>query len=275
MCVYNKVSKPIKILLSSSYQNVLPAASCIHCGAAFNHVTSFSSTNIWHHQQRQQHTGSTEFLKDMSSWQRIKWNMGFSGTLRVPKRRLMMSGLNLYVCCTDFLDFKDYVEAFSIPDTFTSWFLLLQLHLWMVNVKVTQLGKEGFILKESMYRAMWIDVEKRLNTFKDLTGGEKRKAMDDYYSFMIASILYYDKGIMGSDKVLANSLWIQLYGQDPGVKFDKLQLVVDYVRKQVYHHDHLDPQPILHPGHIPFLPVVGDKLDESKSLKNYQMLLSV
>ncbi|KAH9513678.1 hypothetical protein Btru_041789, partial [Bulinus truncatus] len=102
----------------------------------------------------------------------------------------------------------------------------------LVNVKISQMGKEGAILKEYLYRFMWRDVERRLETFQDMAGVEKRKSLENFYSSMVSSVLYYDEGLIGSDKVLANSLWMQLFNMQPDVQVDHLETMVEYVRKQ-------------------------------------------
>jgi cytochrome b pre-mRNA-processing protein 3 len=202
----------------------------------------------------------------------MKWNMGFYGKLQVPDMRLALSGYNLYVCCTDFVDLPELIKVLNLPDTFNSWFLLLQLHLWMVNVKVSQMGKEGVLLKKHIYKAMWNNVEKRLKTFKDLQSKDRSIALSNYHSTMIMSIMYYDEGLIGSDKLLANALWVQLFSMDPAVDADKLELMVKYVRKQVHHHDQLEHSAILKPGFISFLPLLDDKLDQKRALQQLDSL---
>ncbi|KAK3774851.1 hypothetical protein RRG08_008401 [Elysia crispata] len=211
-------------------------------------------------------------LDDLSSWQRMKWNMGFYGKLRVPNYKLKLSGYHLYICCTDFIDFPQFVQDINIPDTFASWFQLLQLHVWLLNVKLSQIGLEGVLLKENVYKAMWQNVEIRLDTFKDLLGSEKRNFMQSFYSSMILSTLYYDEGLIGSDKQLANALWISLYRMSEDVDPEKLDLMVAYVRKQVYFHDQLDAEALMLPGYIPFLPLHGDKLDKTKAERDCQAI---
>ncbi|BFZ11162.1 hypothetical protein BsWGS_14201 [Bradybaena similaris] len=219
-------------------------------------------------QQRHLHTPTVADQGSMSPWARIKSKMGFMGKLQFPKMTLAFSGRNLYVCCTDCIDFSEFVEALNIPDTFNSWFLLLQLHLWMVNVKLSQMGQEGAFIKVHMYKAMWQNIEERLKKFDGLTTKDKREAMDNYRSLMFLSILYYDEGLLGSDKQLANALWVQLFAMDPNVEAEQLELMVKYVRKQVYHHDRLDPLLLMKPGYISFLPLTSDKLDQNKASRD-------
>ncbi|GFN92470.1 ubiquinol-cytochrome-c reductase complex assembly factor 1 [Plakobranchus ocellatus] len=213
-------------------------------------------------------------LEELSTWQRMKWNMGFHGNLRVPNYKLKLSAYHLYICCTDFIDFPSFVKEAGIQDTFASWFQLLLLHLWLLNVKLSQIGLEGVLLKDHVYKAMWQNVEVRLDTFKDLLGSEKRKYMQTFYNSMILSTMYYDEGLIGSDKQLANALWISLYGMSKDVDPEKLELMVAYVRKQVYFHDQLDAETIMFPGYFPFLPLHGEKLDKRKADQDYKILVS-
>ncbi|KAI8776877.1 ubiquinol-cytochrome-c reductase complex assembly factor 1 [Biomphalaria glabrata] len=227
------------------------------------------------HLKASQHTASNNFMSAMSTWDKFKWNLGLTGRLSVSKQKLISSGVKLYICCSDFIDFSEFVRVVKLPDTFTSWFLLVNLHLWMVNVKVSQMGKEGELMKTNMYKAMWNDVERRLNTFKDMTGREKRKSLENYYSDMISSILYYDEGLIGADKDLANSLWVQLFCMEPNIHVDQLEIMVEYVRKQVYHHDQLDPDLIMKTGYVSFLPLLGEKLNLQKADQDFKKLCEI
>ncbi|XP_035828557.1 ubiquinol-cytochrome-c reductase complex assembly factor 1 isoform X2 [Aplysia californica] len=228
--------------------NVVQSQSQVRCMRCARPVALMFSTPPQLQHPRYQHSVSFNAswsTNDLSTWQKMKWDMGFYGKLQVPNRRLKLSGYNLYVCCTDFIDFPEFVKETGIPDTFNSWFSLLQLHLWLVYVKLSQMGPEGFLLKNHMYSSMWHGVEKRLEKFEDMLGSERRKAVKNFYSMMVLSIMHYDEAILSSDKLLANALWLQLFGQDADVAPDKLALMVEYIRKQVQYHDSLDPSQLM------------------------------
>ncbi|KAH9513688.1 Ubiquinol-cytochrome-c reductase complex assembly factor 1 [Bulinus truncatus] len=89
---------------------------------------------------------------------------------------------------------------------------------------------------------------------------------------MVSSVIYYDEGLIGSDKVLANSLWMQLFNMQLDVQVDHLETMVENVRKQVYHHDQLDPEFIMKTGYISFLPLLGDKLNQQKAEQDFKKL---
>jgi len=110
----------------------------------------------------------------LSRMDRVKWNTGFYRT-QVPNQKLLESGTNLYICCTDFVDFEHFLNETGLPDIFGSWFTITQLHLWMAYVKLSQLGPEGYLLMNYMYTYMWQDVEKRLRKMDEIQLQGKRK----------------------------------------------------------------------------------------------------
>ena len=59
------------------------------------------------------------------------------------------------------------------------------------------------------------------------------KTKKTYYSIFLQTILYYDEGLQSSDKVLANNLWTTLFENRPDVSPEKLEMLVEYIRKNV------------------------------------------
>lgn len=48
-----------------------------------------------------------------------------------------------------------------MPDTFFSWFLITELHVWMLMVRFMAEGKYGKIARNILVEAMWDDIEIR------------------------------------------------------------------------------------------------------------------
>ncbi|KAM4622251.1 ubiquinol-cytochrome-c reductase complex assembly factor 1-like [Discoglossus pictus] len=70
-----------------------------------------------------------------------------------------------------------------------------------------------------------------------------------------AAIFGYDEGIMSDDRVLAASLWRNLFSQqcnDPR----ELELIVEYVRKQMQYLDTLKEEDLLLTGEVKWRPLV-------------------
>lgn len=51
-----------------------------------------------------------------------------------------------------------------MPDTFQSWFVVIELHLWILSARLMAEGKEGKALRDSVFAAMWEDVRARAKT---------------------------------------------------------------------------------------------------------------
>lgn len=53
------------------------------------------------------------------------------------------------------------MEKHDLPDTFYSWFVITELHIWMLSARAMAEGKEGQLLRNSLVEALWTDVAKR------------------------------------------------------------------------------------------------------------------
>ena len=61
------------------------------------------------------------------------YNKIFSG---VPVAKLRSSGYILLTHCAQRPDVVKFFEVFNMPDTFYSWFLVTELHVWLMGVSV-------------------------------------------------------------------------------------------------------------------------------------------
>nr|CAD7576457.1 unnamed protein product [Timema californicum] len=50
---------------------------------------------------------------------------------------------------------------FKLPDTFLSWFLVTELHVWMMLVRLMAEGKDGRFTRNIVVEAMWSDTNTR------------------------------------------------------------------------------------------------------------------
>ena len=48
-----------------------------------------------------------------------------------------------------------------MPDTFYSWFLVTELHVWMLLVRFMSEGTNGEEVRNLLVKTMWNDVNKR------------------------------------------------------------------------------------------------------------------
>ena len=88
--------------------------------------------------------------------------LGWLGGFYSRKAVLTRSAKTMYESCADGLDYEKFYEAAGMPDTFQSWFLINQLHVWMCLVRLKPEGKDGRYVYRRMVHIFWDDVEERM-----------------------------------------------------------------------------------------------------------------
>lgn len=88
--------------------------------------------------------------------------VGWLGGFYSRKAVLTRSAKVMYECCVEGLDYGKFYEAAGMPDTFQSWFLINQLHVWMCLVRLKPEGKDGRYMYRRMVQIFWDDVEERM-----------------------------------------------------------------------------------------------------------------
>lgn len=148
----------------------------------------------------------------------------------------------------------DFFRVFNMPDTFHSWFLVIELHMWMTSVRCSDEGKEGELIKQFSIEYMWEGAQKRAKKLESYAPSALRKGFDDLYEEFVAAFLMYDHGLLTSDVALADVLWyrfLQRNCDDP----EKLELLVKYVRKQIHHLDGLSKEDFIDRINFTWLPL--------------------
>ncbi|XP_034642929.1 ubiquinol-cytochrome-c reductase complex assembly factor 1 isoform X4 [Trachemys scripta elegans] len=154
--------------------------------------------------------------------------MGFTGPLKYNKWKIKIAALRMYTCCVERTDYEEFFHRCHMPDTLNSWFLIAQLHVWMCLVRMKQEGRAGKYMCRYIVHSMWEDVEQR------------GKVMG---------------GILSDDHVLAAALWRNLFNkhcEDPR----QLELLVEYVRKQMQYLDAINGEDLLLTGEVNWRPLV-------------------
>ncbi|XP_048406257.1 ubiquinol-cytochrome-c reductase complex assembly factor 1 isoform X2 [Stegostoma tigrinum] len=182
--------------------------------------------------------------------------MGFTGPLKYSKWKIKIAGLRMYTCCVERIDYDDLFERCNLSDTLNSWFLVAQLHVWMALVRMKQEGREGKYMCKYIVHSMWEDLEQRgkVMGIESVVLKENMRVMTETF---YAAIFGYDEGILSDDHVLAASLWRHFFNrqcEDPG----QLEMMVEYVRKQIQYLDSLNGEDLLLTGEIKWRPLLED-----------------
>ncbi|XP_048878640.1 ubiquinol-cytochrome-c reductase complex assembly factor 1 [Brienomyrus brachyistius] len=194
--------------------------------------------------------------EEIGTFTRLIEAMGFTGPLKYNKWKIKIAALRMYTCCVERIAYDDFFEKCSLPDTLNSWFLVAELHVWMCLVRMRQEGRAGKYLCRYLVHSMWEDVEQRCKIM-GIDAVERKESMKVMTETFYAALFGYDEGILSCDRVLAAALWRNLFNkqcEDPR----QLELMVQYVRKQMQFLDSLDGEDLLLTGEIKWRPLVEE-----------------
>lgn len=179
--------------------------------------------------------------------------MGFTGPLKYNKWKIKIAALRMYTCCVERINYDEFFEKCSLPDTLNSWFLVAQLHVWMCLVRMRQEGRTGKYMCHYIVHSMWEDVEQR-SKIMGIYAVQRKESIKVMTETFYAALFGYDEGILSDDCVLAAALWRNMFNrqcEDPR----QLELMVEYVRKQMQFIDALDGEDLLLTGEVEWRPL--------------------
>ncbi|KAK7145243.1 hypothetical protein R3I94_011370 [Phoxinus phoxinus] len=182
--------------------------------------------------------------------------MGFTGPLKYNKWKIKIAALRMYTCCVERINYDEFFEKCSLPDTLNSWFLVAQLHVWMCLVRMRQEGRAGKYMCRYIVHSMWEDVEQR-SKIMGIDAIHRKESMKVLTETFYAALFGYDEGILSDDCVLAAALWRNMFNrqcEDPR----QLEMMVEYVRKQMQFIDALDGEDLLLTGEVKWRPLVEE-----------------
>lgn len=159
------------------------------------------------------------------------------GMKKLPKYILKNSSCHLYIACTDLVDVVPFIDHLKLDDTFSTWFRITKLHVWMILVRCMKEGKpNGELLRNELISRMWEDTTARMDKLGPIKPSQKKAAMRGYYDEFSATLVAMDEGLLSADTVLAAALWRTLFGLNAeNIRPQSLELAVGYVRAQLEH----------------------------------------
>ncbi|XP_068450076.1 ubiquinol-cytochrome c reductase complex assembly factor 1 isoform X2 [Clinocottus analis] len=213
--------------------------------------TLHTSTRFCNVKETRQHTE-----EEVGAFTKLIEAMGFTGPLKYNKWKIKIAALRMYTCCVERINYDDFFDKCSLPDTLNSWFLVAQLHVWMCLVRMRQEGREGKYMCRYIVHSMWEDVEQR-SKIMGINASHRKEGMKAMTETFYAAIFGYDEGILSDDCVLAAALWRNLFNcecEDP----EQLELMVGYVRKQMQFVDSLDGDDLILTGEVKWRPLLEE-----------------
>uniref|UniRef100_A0A1Q3FH90 Putative ubiquinol cytochrome c reductase assembly protein cbp3 n=1 Tax=Culex tarsalis TaxID=7177 RepID=A0A1Q3FH90_CULTA len=181
------------------------------------------------------------------------------GWIDNSKLRLRVSSCALYESVADSINYAEFFTLFRMPDTFNTWFLITELHVWMLLVRSMAEGAEkdaaGRFLRNCIVETMWTDVTTRARKLAADNPSAVKPQIQMLSEQFQAALISYDEGISFDDKALAAALWRRFFSGKCD-DYEKLELLVKYVRKQTFMLDQLSRYDFAIKPKIQWVPLV-------------------
>lgn len=131
---------------------------------------------------------------------------------------------------------KFYYEDLQLPKTFSQWFQITALHVWMMFVRMRAMPKAiGREYQQKLVDAVFSDMEKRLAyEVRIRSGSIIERYKKDFNLQLRGSVMSYDEGFYLDDSTLAAALWRNLFAGRAEIDPTHLEQLVHYIRTQLY-----------------------------------------
>ncbi|XP_065652462.1 ubiquinol-cytochrome-c reductase complex assembly factor 1 isoform X3 [Hydra vulgaris] len=190
----------------------------------------------------------------------ISYQVGSAiGKLRNSFTKYVMKSLvskNLYESCADKIPYNEFFKVCGLPDTMQSWFYIMELHVWMVLVRLKPCGTQGKNISYKMVEIMWEDIEQRIRLIGVTGTTDLKESMEEFNQQFHGLIIAFDEALLSHDTVLASALWRNLFAEKSKSDPENIALLVEYIRKQIHHLESLDSEALLNNGEINWLPLI-------------------
>ncbi|KAH8379378.1 hypothetical protein KR009_004517 [Drosophila setifemur] len=163
---------------------------------------------------------------------RVLTKVGFTPN---TKARLKVTSHLLYESVADKISYVAFFRDFNLPNTFNSWFLVTELHVWLLLMRSmaegSETGEDGRFLRNCIVEAMWGDVNTRAKKLGAHNPSRTRQQIETLSEQFQAALIAYDEGIMSDDRVLACALWRRFFEMNCE-DYAQIERLVKYVRQQ-------------------------------------------
>lgn len=155
----------------------------------------------------------------------------------VPKRsieryKLMKACSYVYEQLRDEVSVPEFFEEFEMPDTFASWFVVMELHVYILAARVFKRDSVGLHARDMLTDCFWEDVQYRCSRLGDAALAHRKKQLCMLGMQFQAAFYGYDEGVQSNDKVLAAIVWRRFFGFQCD-DAEKIERLVKYIRIQL------------------------------------------
>lgn len=131
---------------------------------------------------------------------------------------------------------KFYYEDLQLPRTFSQWFQITALHVWMLFVRMRAMPKTvGREYQQKLVDSIFRDMEKRLSLEMRISSTSIiDRYRKDFNLQLRGSVMSYDEGFILDDATLASALWRNFFSGRTEIDPTHLEQMVHYIRTQLY-----------------------------------------
>ena len=156
-------------LIMISTPNVSP------CHHSFSVVSkSFSS-------QEDTKSPTAKHLKvgERDTWFQRKYREYFDRGV-ASEQEIKACGVLFSSYCCQGVQVNDFFDYFDMPDTFFSWFLITELHMWMLINRIMVNNDEDFEkVRNFMIATLWQDCQIRVKLLDTIPMSERKETLED------------------------------------------------------------------------------------------------
>ncbi|CAK1546019.1 unnamed protein product [Leptosia nina] len=174
----------------------------------------------------------------------VKKFMKAVGWMDKERTRLKLTGFFLYESVPERIDYQQWFEVLELPDTFASWFIVTELHVWLLLVrymaqdvqiigeKKKYLKGDGHFVRNCIIEALWADVANRIKLLEGANPTIARKQVTEISEQFQAALVGYDEGL-NDDRVLAAAVWRRFYSLSEDTPPKHVEKIVHFIRHQM------------------------------------------
>ncbi|XP_013165161.1 PREDICTED: ubiquinol-cytochrome-c reductase complex assembly factor 1 [Papilio xuthus] len=175
----------------------------------------------------------------------IKKFMNAVGWMDQSRTRLKLTGYFLYESVPEKVAYQEWFEKLDLPDTFASWFVVTELHVWLILVRymaedVTSITNDkkkyvkgdGHFVRNCVIEALWADVAMRVKLLEGANPAIARKQVTELSEQFQAALVAYDEGL-SDDKIMASAVWRRFYSLSEDANAMDIEKIVHFIRHQV------------------------------------------
>lgn len=138
----------------------------------------------------------------------------------------------IYAEGVDRVNHTEFTTKFNMANTFNTWFLITEIHVWMLMVRAMAERDRGQLIRNNIVESLWADALTRSKTMAPDDSRLVKKQIEELSGQFQYAIVSYDEGLTKDDRQLASALWKRFFNSNCD-DYEHIELMVKYIRLNV------------------------------------------